>query len=68
MIGAPDLFGRAMRVTEVAYADELAAAASLLMGQCNEGLPVVHVRGAHWDRKSAPAATLVRRRELDLFR
>ena len=45
LIGAPDLFGRAMRVTEVAFADEIAAAASMLMGQADERLPLVHVRG-----------------------
>ena len=37
MVGKPDLFGRKMRVTEVALADEIAAAASLLMGQAAEG-------------------------------
>ena len=46
MIGAPDLFGRPMQVTEIAVADEIAAGASLLMGQAAEGLPVVVVRGA----------------------
>ena len=45
MIGAPDLFGRPMQVTEIAVADEIAAGASLLMGQAAEGLPVVIVRG-----------------------
>src|SRR6516165_10466379 len=37
--GDPDLFGRTLRVTLVAVADEIAAAASLLMGQANEGRP-----------------------------
>ena len=43
--GKPDLFGYKLRVTQVAAADELAAAASLIMGQADEGIPVVHVRG-----------------------
>ena len=43
--GQPDLFGRALRVTVVGHADEIAAAASLLMGQADEGRPVVLVRG-----------------------
>jgi coenzyme F420-0:L-glutamate ligase / coenzyme F420-1:gamma-L-glutamate ligase len=43
--GRADLFGRALRVTLVAHADEIAAAASLLMGQANEARPVVLVRG-----------------------
>ena len=45
LVGTPDLYGRALRVTEVGLADELAGAASLVMGQSAEGLPVVHVRG-----------------------
>jgi coenzyme F420-0:L-glutamate ligase / coenzyme F420-1:gamma-L-glutamate ligase len=68
LIGAPDLFGRPMRVTEVAIADELAAAASLLMGQADEGTPVVHVRGLRWDAVPANAAALIRPKHMDLFR
>jgi len=68
LIGAPDLFGRPMRVTEVAIADELAAAASLLMGQADEGMPVVHVRGLKWNAAPANAAALIRPKHMDLFR
>jgi coenzyme F420-0:L-glutamate ligase/coenzyme F420-1:gamma-L-glutamate ligase len=68
LIGAPDLFGRPMRVTEVAVADELAAAASLLMGQADEGTPVVHVRGLRWNAAPANAAALIRPKHMDLFR
>ena len=68
LIGAPDLFGNTMRVTEVAFADEIAAAASMLMGQANERLPLVHVRGLDWDASPQNAAALLRRKELDLFR
>lgn len=68
LVGAPDLFGRAMRVTEVAMADEIAAAASLLMGQTDAGLPVVHARGLAWDMPVCNAAALLRPREQDLFR
>jgi coenzyme F420-0:L-glutamate ligase/coenzyme F420-1:gamma-L-glutamate ligase len=68
MVGIPDLFGRKMQVTEVAVADELAAAASLLMGQAAEGLPAVHIRGFVCDAPPLPAAALLRRKELDLFR
>jgi len=67
-IGSPDLFGRALRVTEVAFADEIAAAASMSMGQGNEGLPLVHVRGLDWNEPSRNAATLLRPKEQDLFR
>jgi coenzyme F420-0:L-glutamate ligase/coenzyme F420-1:gamma-L-glutamate ligase len=68
MVGIPDLFGRKMEVTEVAVADEVAAAASLLMGQAAEGLPAVHVRGFVCNAPPLPAAALLRRKELDLFR
>ncbi len=68
LIGAPDLFGRPMRVTEVAIADELASAASLLMGQADEGTPVVHVRGLRWNAAPANAAALIRPKHMDLFR
>jgi coenzyme F420-0:L-glutamate ligase/coenzyme F420-1:gamma-L-glutamate ligase len=68
MIGAPDLFGRPMQVTEIAVADEIAAGASLLMGQAAEGLPVVVVRGLTFDAAARPASALVRPRERDMFR
>jgi coenzyme F420-0:L-glutamate ligase / coenzyme F420-1:gamma-L-glutamate ligase len=66
--GAPDLFGRELRVTEIAVGDELASAASLLMGQAAEGLPAVLARGLRFEAPSRPAAALVRDRERDLFR
>lgn len=68
LIGAPDLFGRAMRVTEIAVADELAAAASLVMGQTDAGRPAVHVRGMQWDAPARPAADLLRPKVQDMFR
>lgn len=68
LIGAPDLFGRAMRVTEIAFADEIAAAASMLMGQSSERLPLVHMRGLDWDASPRNAAALLRPREQDMFR
>ncbi len=68
LVGAPDLFGRAMRVTEIAIADEIAAAASLVMGQTNAGVPAVHVRGMQWQVPARPAADLLRPRHLDMFR
>lgn len=68
MIGEPDLFGRQMQVTEIAIADELAAAASLVMGQAAEGQPVVHVRGFSSAAPVNAASALVRPKEQDLFR
>lgn len=67
-VGDPDLFGRSLEVTEVAVADELAAAASFLMGQAAEGRPVVLIRGATWLAADCGAGPLLRERELDMFR
>ena len=44
-VGEKDLYGRELETTEIATCDELASAASLIMGQADEGLPVVIVRG-----------------------
>lgn len=66
--GVPDLFGRRLRSTDVALADELAAAASLLMGQAGEGNPVILVRGFPYPLRESSAAELLRPKSLDLFR
>lgn len=68
MVGKPDMFGRPMQVTEIAVADEIAAGASLLMGQAAEGLPVVVVRGLKFDAPVRNASALIRPRERDMFR
>ena len=62
------LFGRPLEVTETGFADEIAAAASLVMGQANEAMPLVLVRGLHWTAPEANGAALVRPPEHDLFR
>ncbi|MGE5270193.1 MAG: coenzyme F420-0:L-glutamate ligase [Thiohalocapsa sp.] len=66
--GHPDLFGRILEVTETAFADEIAAAASLVQGQADEATPIVLVRGLVWSAPERPAAALVRVPENDLFR
>ncbi len=67
--GRPDLFGTALQVTEVGFADELAAAAGLVLGQAAEGIPAVIIRGMEFPvDELARAADLVRPRELDLYR
>lgn len=66
--GTPDLFDFPLQVTQVGLADELAAAASLLMGQAAEGRPVVHVRGVPYPLREGNARELIRPRELDMFR
>lgn len=66
--GEPDLDGRELLVSITGFADEISAAASLLMGQGDEGLPVVVARGLDWSALSSPALSLVRPPEGDLFR
>ncbi|MBE2245034.1 MAG: coenzyme F420-0:L-glutamate ligase [Burkholderiaceae bacterium] len=66
--GRPDLFGRTLRITEVALADEIAAAASLLMGQADEAVPAVVVRGLALQGPPLPACSLLRPPSEDLFR
>jgi len=68
MRGTNDLFGSELRITQIAAADELAAAASLMMGQAAEGKPVVHVRGFPYPLRESSLAELLRPHELDLFR
>lgn len=66
--GQPDMFGYTLRVTMVAAADELAAAASLVMGQAGEQTPLVHVRGFPYALREGSLSELIRPKELDMFR
>jgi coenzyme F420-0:L-glutamate ligase/coenzyme F420-1:gamma-L-glutamate ligase len=66
--GNPDLFGRTLQITQVGAADELAAAASLMMGQAAESTPVVHVRGFPYPLRDGNLSELLRPKEQDLFR
>jgi coenzyme F420-0:L-glutamate ligase / coenzyme F420-1:gamma-L-glutamate ligase len=66
--GKPDLFGFELSITQVGVADELAAAASLVMGQAAEGTPVVHVRGFPYPLREGSLKELIRPKEQDLFR
>lgn len=66
--GTPDLFGRQLRTTDLGLADEIAAAASLLMGQAGEGTPVVLARGVPYARRDGSARELQRAKAIDFFR
>jgi coenzyme F420-0:L-glutamate ligase/coenzyme F420-1:gamma-L-glutamate ligase len=66
--GQPDLFGFKLQITQVGVADELAAAASLMMGQAAEGTPAVHVRGFPYPLRDGKLGELLRSKEQDLFR
>jgi coenzyme F420-0:L-glutamate ligase / coenzyme F420-1:gamma-L-glutamate ligase len=64
--GSKDASGRALEVTIVALADEIAAATGLVMGKA-DGIPAAVVRGVRMEGPHVPASALVRSREEDLF-
>jgi coenzyme F420-0:L-glutamate ligase / coenzyme F420-1:gamma-L-glutamate ligase len=67
-IGTYDMYGRKLRVTEIAVADEIASAAELVMGKA-EGTPVAIVRGYNFEKASISSVKpLLRAKERDLFR
>jgi len=66
--GWQDLFGYRLKITVVAAADELAAAASLVMGEAAEGTPAVHVRGFPYPLREGTIKELLRPKAQDLFR
>ncbi len=78
LVGTKDLFDRELEVTQVAVADELAAAASFVMGQSDEGVPAVLIRGARLgkatssdsasDGEAVNSRQLIRTKAEDLFR
>lgn len=71
-VGEKDLYGRELETTEIATADELASAASLIMGQADEGLPVVIISGFsafnHLRKTDSDIRPLLRPKEFDVFR
>jgi len=66
--GWKDLFGYTLQITIVGVADELAAAASLMMGQAAEGIPAVHVRGFPYPLGEGSLKELIRPKNQDMFR
>lgn len=70
--GEKDLFNRELKTTAIAIADEIAAAASIVMGQADEGIPVVLIRGLDYPEMikndSANIKSLIRPKKYDVFR
>jgi coenzyme F420-0:L-glutamate ligase/coenzyme F420-1:gamma-L-glutamate ligase len=66
--GEIDRNGRRLEVTEVAFADLIASAAGLVMGEGAEGVPAALVRGLSWSAAERPATSLLRPVAEDLFR
>lgn len=65
--GRKDLFGYTLQHTEVGLADQIAAAATLMLGQAAESIPAVIVRGAAFERREGSAGEINRPVEMDLF-
>lgn len=66
--GTPDLFDYPLQVTQVGFADELAASASLFMGQAAEGRPIIHIRGVPYALREGNGQELIRQKDMDMFR
>ena len=68
--GRTDRFGRELQVTQIAVADQLAAAAVMAMGEADEGRPIVVVSGlpGRYFERDTPASALVRSQNEDLFK
>lgn len=68
-IGTSDMYGRKLRVTEIAVADEIASASELVMGKA-EGTPVAIIRGYDFEKasKASSIKSLIRAKNRDLFR
>ncbi|MEG3224439.1 MAG: coenzyme F420-0:L-glutamate ligase [Methanobacteriales archaeon Met13] len=70
--GEKDLYGRELQTTSIAVADELASAASIVMGQAEEGMPVVIIRGVDYFEQLrsefANGKSLIRPKKYDVFR
>ena len=67
--GDKDLFGKELQSTIVGQIDNLASSAQLIMGEADEGLPVVIIRGYDFTfDENASIKQIIRKKELDLFR
>lgn len=66
--GEVDLFGRELKATIIGFADQIASAAALVMGEAGESQPAVLLRGLTWSAPDDNAASLVRPADEDLFR
>ena len=67
-IGQDDLYGRTLQVTQIGFADQIAAATALVMGEGAEGIPVVKVGNLFWESSETNGRELLRDKKQDLFR
>jgi coenzyme F420-0:L-glutamate ligase/coenzyme F420-1:gamma-L-glutamate ligase len=66
--GQVDLFNYTLQKKQIAIADELASAAELIMGEADEALPIILIRGYQYHNKDGSMKRLIRPAEHDLFR
>jgi coenzyme F420-0:L-glutamate ligase/coenzyme F420-1:gamma-L-glutamate ligase len=66
--GRLDRFGRMLQSSRVCLADELAAAAELVMGQAGEGIPAALIRGLNLDGEQGSAKEILRDPDRNLFK
>ncbi len=66
--GEKDLFGKELKITKIATLDNIACAANLIMGEANEGIPVVVVRGLKYEKSEKGSKDLIRKSKDDVFR
>ncbi len=66
--GKRDMFGKILKVTEIAIVDEIAGAAELVMGK-TEGIPIAIVRNFKYSKCNNSSITKIMRKEnKDIFR
>ena len=65
--GKPDMFGKIMKVTEIAIVDEIAGAAELVMGK-TEGIPIAIVRNVNYSPCNSSIKKIIREEKKDIFR
>lgn len=69
MRGKKDLFGYILQSTIVGQSDSLASAAQLVMGESNEGIPIVLIRGYNFEyNEKSTINSILREKNIDLFR
>ncbi len=66
-VGKEDIFGNELRGSAVCLADELASSAELVMGQSNEGVPVIIIRGVEFEMVNGSAGQIIRSDSENLF-
>ena len=69
MRGKKDLYGYKLQTTIIGQVDSLAAAAQLVMGEADEGIPIVIIRGYNFEpTEKTTIKSILRKKEIDLFR